>query len=32
MCREMVAEDLKTAKRHRLLKDHGLDLPVSQEN
>lgn len=32
MCSEMVAEDLKTAKRHRLLRDHGLDLPVSLEN
>ena len=31
MCREMVAEDLRTAKRHRLLRDHGLDLPVSLE-
>lgn len=31
MCREMVAEDLKTARRHRLLKEHGLDLPVSLE-
>lgn len=32
MCREMVAEDLRTAKRHRLLRDHGLELPVSLEN
>lgn len=31
MCAEMVAEDLKTAKRHALLKEHGLDLPVSVE-
>ncbi|MBF9045502.1 GDP-mannose 4,6-dehydratase [Rhodobacterales bacterium LSUCC0031] len=31
MCAEMVAEDLKAAKRHRLLRDNGLDLPVSQE-
>ena len=31
MCREMVAEDLKTARRHRLLKEHGLELPVSLE-
>jgi GDPmannose 4,6-dehydratase len=31
MCREMVAEDLRTARRHRLLKEHGLDLPVSLE-
>lgn len=31
MCAEMVAEDLKTARRHALLKAHGLDLPVSLE-
>jgi GDPmannose 4,6-dehydratase len=31
MCAEMVMEDLKTAKRHALLKEHGLDLPVSLE-
>lgn len=31
MCAEMVAEDLKTAKRHALLKEHGMDLPVSIE-
>lgn len=31
MCSEMVAEDLKTAKRYALLKAHGLDLPVSVE-
>ncbi|WP_395686451.1 GDP-mannose 4,6-dehydratase [Aestuariivirga sp.] len=31
MCREMVAEDLKTARRQRLLKEHGLDLPISVE-
>ena len=31
MCAEMVAEDLKTAKRHALLKEHGLELPVSLE-
>ena len=31
MCEEMVAEDLKTARRYRLLKEHGLDLPVSLE-
>lgn len=29
MCAEMVAEDLKTAWRHALLKKHGMDLPVS---
>ncbi|AXI44596.1 GDP-mannose 4,6-dehydratase [Sulfitobacter sp. SK012] len=31
MCTEMVASDLKTAKRHALLKEHGFDLPVSVE-
>jgi len=31
MCAEMAAEDLKTARRHALLKDHGLELPVSVE-
>ncbi|GHE01571.1 GDP-mannose 4,6-dehydratase [Defluviimonas sp. 20V17] len=31
MCAEMVAEDLKAARRHALLREHGLDLPVSQE-
>jgi len=32
MCAEMVAEDLKTAKRHALLKQHGLEVPISVEN
>ena len=32
MCAEMVAEDLKTARRHALLKENGLDLPVSIES
>jgi len=32
MCKEMVAEDLKSAKRHALLKEHGLEMPVSIEN
>ena len=32
MCAEMVVEDLKTARRHALLKAHGLDLPVSIES
>ena len=32
MCAEMVAEDLKTAKRHALLKEHGMDVPVSVES
>ena len=32
MCAEMVANDLKVARRHRLLKEHGLDLPISLEN
>lgn len=31
MCAEMVAEDLKVAKRHALLKEHGYDIPVSVE-
>lgn len=31
MCQEMVQEDLKSAKRYALLKEHGLDLPVSLE-
>ncbi len=31
MCAEMVAEDLKAARRHRLLRENGLDLPVSFE-
>lgn len=31
MCAEMVANDLKTARRHALLKEHGLDLPISLE-
>ena len=32
MCAEMVADDLRTARRHALLKDHGLDLPISLES
>ncbi|MGH1454585.1 MAG: GDP-mannose 4,6-dehydratase [Paracoccaceae bacterium] len=32
MCAEMVADDLKAARRHALLKEHGLDMPVSVEN
>jgi GDPmannose 4,6-dehydratase len=31
MCAEMVAEDLKTACRHALLKLHGMDVPVALE-
>ena len=31
MCAEMVAEDLRHARRTALLQAHGLDLPVSQE-
>ena len=31
MCAEMVAEDLKVAKRHALLKEHGHDISVSVE-
>jgi len=32
MCAEMVVEDLRTARRHALLKEHGMGLPVSLEN
>ena len=32
MCAEMVTEDLKSAKRHALLKEHGYDIPVALEN
>ncbi|ATX79664.1 GDPmannose 4,6-dehydratase [Mariprofundus aestuarium] len=32
MCAEMVAEDLKSAQRHALLKAHGHDVPVAVEN
>ena len=32
MCAEMVAEDHKAARRTKLLKEHGLELPVSLEN
>ncbi|MFA8444028.1 GDP-mannose 4,6-dehydratase [Yoonia sp.] len=31
MCAEMVAADLKIAKRHALLKSHGMDLPIALE-
>jgi GDPmannose 4,6-dehydratase len=31
MCAEMIVEDLKIAKRHALLKSHGMDLPISIE-
>jgi GDPmannose 4,6-dehydratase len=31
MCAEMVTEDLKSAKRHALLKQHGLEIPVASE-
>ncbi len=31
MCAEMVAEDLRIARRHRLLREHDLDLPLSLE-
>jgi len=31
MCEEMVAEDLKVAKQHRLLKEHGYTQPVTGE-
>ena len=32
MCAEMVRSDLKSAKRHALLKKHGYDIPVPIEN
>ncbi len=32
MCAEMIAEDLKSARRFALLRKHGLELPVSLEN
>jgi len=31
MCAEMVAEDLKVARRHALLREHGMELPVALE-
>jgi GDPmannose 4,6-dehydratase len=31
MCAEMVAEDHRAARRHALLKEHGLEIPVSLE-
>ena len=31
MCAEMVAEDLKVAQRHALLKEYGHDIPVAHE-
>ncbi|MCZ0963682.1 GDP-mannose 4,6-dehydratase [Paracoccus benzoatiresistens] len=31
MCAEMVAADLKTARRYALLKDHGYELPIALE-
>ena len=32
MCAEMIAEDHKAARRSKLLKEHGLELPVALEN
>ena len=32
MCAEMVQEDLKIAKRHALLKEHGYELPICSED
>lgn len=29
LCAEMVAEDLKIARRHALLKEHGMDMPIA---
>lgn len=31
MCAEMIKEDLKAAKRHALLKEHGYSLPITVE-
>ena len=31
MCAKMIVEDLKIAKRHALLKSHGMDLPIAIE-
>ncbi|MDO6591262.1 GDP-mannose 4,6-dehydratase [Loktanella sp. D2R18] len=31
MCAEMIAEDLQTARRHALLREHGLSLPMTIE-
>ena len=31
MCEEMVSEDLKVAKRHALIKQNGMGLPISSE-
>lgn len=31
MCAEMIQEDLKAAKRHALLKEHGYEIPVTLE-
>jgi GDPmannose 4,6-dehydratase len=32
MCAEMILEDHKAARRSKLLKEHGLEIPVSHEN
>ncbi|MEY8799912.1 GDP-mannose 4,6-dehydratase [Leisingera sp. XS_AS12] len=32
MCAEMISEDLHTARRHALLKEHGYEMPVSLED
>ena len=32
MCAEMVAHDLRNARRTRVLREHGLDLPISIED
>jgi GDPmannose 4,6-dehydratase len=31
MCAEMMSEDLRTAQRHALLKEHGFEVPISYE-
>ena len=32
VCAEMVVEDMKTANRHVLLREHGLEMPISIED
>jgi len=32
MCAEMVAQDLRNARRQRILMDHGYDLPLMRED
>jgi len=32
MCREMVTADLSQARKHRLLKEHGYEIPVAEND